>query len=237
MSEPRSQAPETAAVGPVPPRSGAAPARPPVAAPTPPPPPAEPQPPVSLASPELADRAGAVMSRPEVLEARARAVAARETFSTELSTLKSTARATVDPRVRIPEMAQGFAEDPKRAVGVAAALGGGFLGLRFLRGRRAKPPTTLPPEVEEALAGAGVSGEAVRAALDRGFVRYLQQYGAAPRRRLRAPRGMGLVLMPIVGQLGREVVRQAFKRRDATMEGGGPGTDTPSGARERGPSS
>lgn len=199
-----------------------------------------PEPPVSLASPELADRAGAVMSRPEVLEARAAAVAARETFSSELSTLKTTARATFDPRVRIPEAAQDIAEDPKRALGIAAAVGGGLFGLRFLRGRKAKAPTILPTEVADTLAGMGKDGEAVKAALDRSFTRYLQEHGAAPAKRRRLPPGMNLVILPIAGQIGREVVRQAFKRRDETAAGGPAGpsagpTGAPPSAGEDGP--
>ncbi len=172
--------------------------------------------PVSLASPELAARAGAVMSKPEVLEARARVLAARETFSSELTTLKGTTRATFDPRIRASEAAQSLAEDPRRVVGVAAAVGGGLLGLRFLRGRKAKPPSSLPSDVESALAGMGDDGKAVKAALDRSFTRYLQEHGAEPAKRSKIPRGIGYVVLPVATQIGREVVRQAFRRRDET---------------------
>jgi hypothetical protein len=173
-------------------------------------------PPASLASPELAERAGAVMSRPEVLEARARVLEARETFSSELATLKGTTRATFDPRVRVSEAAESLSEDPRRLVGVAAAVGGGLLGLRFLRGRKSKAPSTLPPDVESALAGMGDDGKAVRAALDRSFTRYLQEHGAEPAKRSKIPRGIGYVVLPVATQIGREVVRQAFRRRDET---------------------
>jgi hypothetical protein len=221
MSEPRPQAPEPASPGVTEPTHGA---------PSAPEPTLEPAP-ASLASPELADLTGAVMSRPEVLEARAQVVAARESFGSELSTLKSTARASLDPRVRVAEAAQGITEDPKRAIGAAAAIGGGILGLRFLRGRKAKPPTTLPPEVADSLAGMGKDGEAVRAALDRTFTRYLQEHGAAPATRSKLPRGLNVVILPIAGQIGREVVRQAFKRRDPTMaaDGSGPTRTSPPG--------
>ena len=191
----------------------------------PPTPPAEPTgtgeaeaavPPASLASPELAKRAGAVMSKPEVLDARARVLEARETFSSELATLKGTTRATFDPRIRASEAAQSLAEDPRRVVGVAAAVGGGRLGLRFLRGRKPKAPSSLPPDVESALAGMGDDGKAVRAALDRSFTRYLQEHGAEPAKRSKIPRGIGFVIMPVATQVAREVVRQAFRRRDET---------------------
>ena len=162
---------------------------------------------------ELPNVPGAVSTRPDVLAARAAAVASREGLAVEVDRLRSTARATFDLKARIRGIPDRAREDPVRAAaaaGVAAAGVAGFVSL-IARSRRRKPYGVMPDDIEEAFSKLGKNGDRIRKAVEGSFAEYLREHGAQePSRRRRIPPALVMFAAPVAGQVARAVIQRVM---------------------------
>jgi hypothetical protein len=154
-------------------------------------------------------------ARAEVQAARADLDAARQAFGGEVEQLQQKGREAVDIKAKVKNLPQTLAKDPRK-IGVVAAAGAGLAGLVALRRRGGpKPNGTLPPEVEQALAGMGKDGKKMREALDRSFAEYLKTQGLKePAHGRGIPRSLVLALIPIGTQVAREVIKRQMRRTE-----------------------
>jgi hypothetical protein len=158
---------------------------------------------------------GTPAAQPEVQAARADLEAARRAFTGEVEQLQRKGREAVDVKAKLRNLPQALAKDPRK-IGVIAAAGAGLAGLVALRRRGGpKPTSTMPLEVEQALAGMGKDGRKMREALDRSFAEYLKTQGLKePARGRGIPRSVVLAFVPVAAQVAREVVRRQMRRAE-----------------------
>lgn len=190
------------------------------------------EPPPEAAS--LPDVPGAAGTQPDVLAARAAAMAARTRLGDETRELRAAARRSADVRTRLRELPADIAEDPRGAARTAAVAGGAVLGVLTLRRLRRRRRGVLPEEIEKVVAGLGKNEPKVRAALDESFGRYLQEHGVKPvGARQRIMPIVRMVAVPVVGRLGRRMIKQLIEqppRLDAKESGAaGPRADGTAG--------
>ena len=116
-------------------------------------------------------------------------------------------------RTRLRELPADIAEDPRGAARTAAVAAGAVLSVLTLRRLRRRRQGVLPEEIEKVVAGLGKDGPKVRAALDASFGRYLQEHGVRPvGARQRIMPVVRMVAGPVVGQLGRRMIRQLIEQ-------------------------
>ncbi len=165
----------------------------------------------------LPDVPGAVSTRPDVLEARARVVAARDELVRDVDQLATTTRSTFDIKARIRGIPDRVRQDPARAAAAAAVVVGTVGGIVVLvvRSRRRKPYGYLPADIEEALSRLGKNGDKLRRSLEDSFAAYLREHGAQePSKRRRVPPALVMFAAPIASQLTRAALKRMMAAPD-----------------------